>query len=218
MNDIAKNMAERIRNAAGGSRLFPATDENTLTARRRLSIAGDTVEARSAYVEAAAAEFERTYGVSLDAVTDLFVPKNDMLYAAAEQGIPIDEFTNTLGSQLTFKSVADREIDLAGFVIGENHVKLALAEFAAASEDWTFTDGYAVSETDGSAFVIAPAFDETLSTWQFSAFSAPCSKDAFLGMTRTEKAAIPSADRIYGDISDCARMHSAEAAPAAMRM
>ncbi|MCV9963734.1 hypothetical protein OIU34_17810 [Pararhizobium sp. BT-229] len=245
MSDIAKTMAERIRNAAGGSAVLPAPnkqaaqspDSQKTVAEHNTALFDDmftklfgiplsaipektaTPDARKQYADAAAIVFQQTYGVSLDSVTDLFVPKNDIVYANAEQGVPLEEFTRTLGSQMAFDSITGKEDDFARYVAGENQVKLALAEYAYSVDDWTFSDGYAVTDNDGSAVVVAPAYDEAINAWQFSAYSAPCDKDAFVAMSRAQKASTPSEDRVYGDIDDCVQsMFSVKAAPAAMRM
>ncbi|MDW9478797.1 hypothetical protein GOB57_08770 [Sinorhizobium meliloti] len=220
MSDIAKTMAERIRKAAGGSSVLPLAPTpamQALGAATRMYPEG--LAGRDEYAKAAAAVFEQTYGVSLDSVTELFVPKNDIVYANAEQGVSLEEFTRTLGSQMAFDPITGKEPDFARFVAGENEAKLALAEFAFSVGDWTFSDGYAVTDNDGGAVVVAPAYDEAINAWQFSAYSAPCGKDAFVAMSRAQKASAPSEDRVYGDIDDCIRaIFTVKAAPAVMRM
>ncbi|MBY3433200.1 hypothetical protein HFN89_03255 [Rhizobium laguerreae] len=237
MSDIAKTMVERIRNAAGiiaapgpekGKTSFAAILSPlapTGKAARHLaetvgSAEGKTaIEARQEYILAAAQQFERHYGVKLASVMALFVPKNDMLYAAAEENIPLDDFVRTIGTQMAFDQTAGKEAAVARFVAGENEVKLALAEFASSDDDWTFSDGYAVAENRNGAVVVAPAYDEAINAWQFSAYAAACDKDAFVAMSRAQKAATPSEDRVYGDIDDCVEsMFQVKSAPAAMRM
>ncbi|MCS4089801.1 hypothetical protein [Rhizobium sp. BK176] len=224
MNDIAKTMAERIRNAAGGATVMAPTGN---AARRLAEVTAPqapadglgSIDARQEYILNAAQQFERHYGVQLDTVMGLFVPKNDMLYAAAEENVPLDEFIKTVGTQMSFDPIVGKEPDYAKYVAGENRVKLALAEFAYSDEDWTLSDGYAVAENDDAAVVIAPFYDETIHSWQFSAYTAPCDKDTFVSMSRAQKASVPSEDREYGDIDDCVRsMFQVKAAPAAMRM
>lgn len=207
--DIAKTMAERIRNAAASGFPAPAAPSDKSGA----------INDRQAYVLTASEQFGRHYGVNLADVTALFVPRNDMIFTAAESGVPVEDFVKTLGSQFAFDSVVGKDRDFAGWVAGENAVKLALAEFASSDDEWTFTDGFAVSESDGGALVIGPAFDETISSWQFSAFTAACDKDTFVAMSRADKAATPSEERVYGDIDDCiGRVYATQAAPAAPRM
>lgn len=233
MSDIANTMAERIRNAVGGSlvmgpghgkTVFAALPPTAPTGKPalRLSQIEDntgTAAGREEYAKAAATVFEQTYGVSLNSVTDLFVPKNDIVYANAEEGVSLEEFTRTLGSQMAFDPIVGKEAELAKYFAGENEVKLALAEYTSAVADWTFTDGYAVTDNDGGVVVVSPAYDETNNAWQFSAYSAPCDKDAFVAMSRAQKASTPSEDRVYGDIDDCIKaMFTVKAAPAAMRM
>lgn len=234
MSDIAKTMAERIRNAAGGSVAMGPGHGKTVfaavvapiaptgKAARHFSQIVDntgTPAGREEYAKAAAAVFEQTYGVSLSSVTDLFVPKNDIVYANAEEGVSLEEFTRTIGSQMAFDPILGKEAEFAKYLAGENEVKLALAEYASCVGDWTFTDGYAVTDTDSGIVVVSPAYDETTNAWQFSAYSAPCDKDAFVAMSRAQKASTPSEDRVYGDIDDCVKaMFTVKAAPAAMRM
>ncbi len=234
MSDIAKTMVERILNAAGGSLVMGPGHGKTVhsavvapiaptgkAARHFAQIVENTGTAagREAYAKAAALVFEQTYGVSLKSVTDLFVPKNDIVYASAEEGVPLEEFTRTLGSQMAFDPIVGKEAEFAKYLAGENEVKLALAEFASSVADWTFRDGYAVTDNDGGVIVVSPAYDETINAWQFSAYSAPCDKDAFVAMSRAQKASTPSEDRVYGDIDDCVKaMFTVKAAPAAMRM
>jgi hypothetical protein len=222
MSDIAKNMAERIRKAAAAGPASFATGHIAVEVNggpSRWEAASQTAEGRAAYSEAAKTAFESTYGVSLDSVTDLFVPKNDIVYASAEQGVSLDDFTKTLGSQMAFDVITGKEPEFAKYLAGENEVKLALAEFAYSTAEWTFTDGYAATDNDGGVVVVAPAYDETINAWQFSAYSAPCDKDGFVAMSRAQKAATPSEDRVYGDIDDCIKaMFTVKAAPAAMRM
>lgn len=223
MNDIAKNMAERIRNAAGGSTVLPQTGNVArvaeVTAPKAPADGVGALDVRQEYILAAKQQFQRHYGVKLDSVMALFVPKNDMLYAAAEENVPLDEFVKTVGTQMAFESIAGKPAEITGYLAGENEVKLALAEFAYSDDDWTFRDGYAVTENDGGAVVVAPAYDETVNAWQFSAYNAPCDKDAFVAMSRAQKASVPSEDRVYGDIDDCVNtMFQVKAAPAAMRM
>lgn len=225
MSDIAKTMVERIRNAAGGSTVLLAP---TGKAARRLAEAtaptapsdgNGAIDERQKYILELAEQFKLRYGVNLSEVTALFVPRNDMVYAAAEEKIPMDEFITTVGSQMAFDPITGKEDDFAKYVSGENQVKLALAEYAYSVDDWTFSDGYAVTDNDGSAVVVAPAYDEAINAWQFSAYSAPCDKDAFVAMSRPQKASTPSEDCVYGDIDDCVQsMFSVKAAPAAMRM
>jgi hypothetical protein len=223
MNDIAKNMAERIRNAAGGSTVLPLTGNVArvaeVTAPKAPADGVGAIDARQEYIVAAAQQFELHYGVKLDSVMALFVPKNDMLYAAAEENVPLDEFVRTVATQMAFDATVGKGAEFARYIAGENEVKLALAEFAYSDDDWTFRDGYAVTENDGGAVVVAPAYDEAINAWQFSAYNAPCDKDAFVAMSRAQKASVPSEDRVYGDIDDCVQsMFLVKAAPAAMRM
>jgi hypothetical protein len=223
MNDIAKTMADRIRNAAGGSTVMAPTGNVARVAEviapKAPSDDKGAIDARQEYILAAAQQFDRHYGVKLGSVMALFVPKNDMLYAAAEENVPLDEFVRTVGTQMAFDATVAKEAEFAKYVAGENEAKLALAEFAYSDEDWTFSDGYAVTENDGGAVVVAPAYDETIHAWQFSAYNAPCDKDAFVAMSRAQKSSAPSEDRVYGDIGDCIQsMFQVKAAPAAMRM
>jgi hypothetical protein len=224
MNDIAKTMAERIRNAAGGANILAPTGKAAsrladVTAPTAPTDGVGSIDARQEYILAAAQQFEAHYGVKLASVMALFVPKNDMLYAAAEENVPLDNFVRTVGTQMAFDATAGKAADFARYVAGENEIKLALAEFAYSDEDWTFRDGYAVTENDGGAVVIAPNYDEANNSWQFSAYNAPCDKDTFVAMSRAQKASVPSEDRVYGDIDDCIQsMFQVKAAPAAMRM
>jgi hypothetical protein len=234
MSDIAKTMADRIRNAANGSLAMGPTHGKTVfaavvapvaptgKAARQLSQIVDstgTPAGREQYAKSAAMVFEQTYGVTLDSVTDLFTPKNDIVYANAEQGVLLDEFTRTLGSQMSFNPVGGKDQDYAKYVAGENRLKLALAEYAYSVDGWTFTDGYAVTDNDGSAVVVAPAYDETINAWQFSAYSVACDMDSFVAMSAAQKASTPSEGRVFGDIDDCVQsMFSVKATPSTMRM
>lgn len=244
MSDIAKTMADRIRNAAGGAGLLttgpgpskisaPAGSRDYLSAptgkaaRQLASGMAPTAPAdrsgsindRQAYVLEAATQFQNQFGVSLSSVAALFVPRNDFVYAAAEENVALDDFVRTTGSQFAFESIVGKDSEYASWVAGENAVKLALAEYAYAVGDFTFTDGYAVTDHDGEALVIAPSFDETISSWQFAAYRVACDKDAFVAMSRAEKASTPSEARVYGDIDDCvAQSFRVEAAPSAPRM
>lgn len=213
MSDIAKTLVERIRNAAASGIIAPGGHP---AAPADLS---GSVDDRQIYVLKASEQFNRQYGVHLKDVMALFVPQNDMLYAAAESDIAIETFVKTLGTQFAFDSIEGKDAEYGAWVSGENGIKLALAEFASSEEDWTFTDGFAVSDHDGGAVVISPAYDETISAWQFSAFTAACDKDTFVAMNRADKASTPSEDRVFGDIDDCiGRVYSQVAAPAAPRM
>lgn len=238
MNDIAKSMAERIRNAAGESGVLIAEGPTrgktafaadmsgiapTGKAARQLAATptdlGGSVSGRQLYILEAAKAFEATYGVALASVTATFVTKNDILYAAAEENVPVADFVKTLGSQFAFGTTAGKNPAYVSDVANENNVKLALAEFAASDEDWTFSDGYAVSDVDDTTRVLGPHYDELTSSWQFSAFSAPCSKDALVKMSASQKADVPSEDRVYGDIDECVgQTYAVAAAPATMRM
>ncbi len=211
MSDIAKTMANRIVQMSGGSKVLPIRPDNVEP--------GDTVSARELFVLEAASQFEAQYGVQLQEVATLFVPRNDFIYTAAEAGVPVQEFVRTLGRQLSFDPVSNKDADLATWTTGENRAKFALFELAASDVEWTFSDGFAVGEQDGYALVVSPSFDETISAWQFSAFVAPCAKDEFLGLSKAEKFEVPAESRTYGDIDDCVGMvHDARVEPVAMRM
>jgi hypothetical protein len=239
MSDIAKTMADRIRERAGGTSGFLAptgkvarshdqvvaeqrsvpTTHSLLRKPMSTTDGNGALVKREAYIVEVAEQFKQQYGVALNSVTALFVPRNDMVYAAAEQNMPKGDFIKTIGSQMAFETIVGKEPEFARYVTGENEVKLALAEYSYAVGDWTFTDGYAVTDLEGNTIVVAPAFNETTSAWQFSAFNAPCGKDAFVAMSRAEKAAMPTEERVYGDIDDCVKaMYVQELAPAARGM
>jgi len=210
MNDIAKNMADRIRGT-----LMP----DGKAAASLAAVSGSSVHGRAKFVADASRAFENAFGVGLDEVTDLFEPKNDIVYASAEEGVSPADFVTTLGTRFAFDSVDGKDGDYARYLRSGNEAKLALAQFAASSDDWTFSDGYAVAERDGGSFVMAPHYDEAVSSWQFASYGVPCSRDEFSAMDRAGKAAVPSEGIVYGDIDDCARIGmELQAAPAALRM
>jgi hypothetical protein len=238
MSDIAKTMVERIRTAAGesgtlltegptrGKTAFAADMSGaapTGKAARSVPAAPEdrsgSINGRQLYIVEASKSFADTYGVQLATVTATFVTKNDILYAAAEQDVPVSDFVKTVGSQFSFVSITGKHPASVADIAMENNFKLALAEFAAADDDWTFSDGFVVSDDPDGAKIIGPHFDEPTSTWQFSSFTAPCSKDEFVKMSPSEKASTPAEDRVFGDIDECLQQsYVIGSAPAAMRM
>lgn len=211
MSNIAKTMAERIRNAAGGSSVLPAptAPADGLGA----------VNERERYVLEVAGLFKAEYGVDLAEVTCLFVPRNDMVYAAAENSVPMDDFVTTLGTQMAFTPVTGKPAAAAQYIASENRMKIALAEFAHSEDGWIFSDGHAVTATDRGALVVAPFCDETVSSWQFTASVTPMEMDDFVALSASDKSAAPVERRVYGDIDDCISwVFKIEATPAGMRM
>lgn len=207
MNALAGTMAERIRGAVAPNGV-PAPRQDV---SERLDGA--------AYLAAAGDQLSAKYGVKIDDVLDLFVPKNDIVYSAADRGVPVGEFVSTLGSQHCLSEVAGLPADMAGFVRGENEAKIALAEFCIQDPSWTFRDGFAITERDGHALVMAPSVVEVTGGWEFSSYTLPMSRDAFLALDADEKRNVPGGERVYGDIGDIAYgTPELDAAPASMRM
>jgi hypothetical protein len=186
MNDIAKAMLDRIKDAADrGLMDSPAT--------------------RQSYLENAASAFKAAYGVDLDDVTNLMIPKNDIVWQAAEDGVSIDEFVASQGSRYSLVRLGKVDGEYDRYVSGENIARVALAEFASEDADWTFTDGHAVRADGGASVVISPSYNEARSGWQFTACSAACGVDQFIALPASAKASmtVPTEARVYGDIGEC---------------
>jgi hypothetical protein len=210
MNHTAMTMAERIRAA--------------MAAQAQTATITDGVAASQAFREAVGAELSTRYDVSLEDVARLFVPNNDFIWGAAEQGVGVAPFAKAIGSQFCLaeidRSPADRAAaDHAAYVAGENNMKLALAEYAMSNADWTYSDGYAVTDHQGDTLVVGASYAESVQGWKFSAFVAPMDRDAFVALSPAKKAALPTESLVFGDINECVdRIASYEIAPAAMRM
>ena len=191
MNDIAKNIASRIRDAVPNGLRLDST------------IADDVVAASSFEIEADEI-MQHKYGVKLVDITNMMVTKNDAFLYAYEQNMKASEFVSTIASQYLLTQVDDKDKKLAAHFSGENNAKIALAEFAVNTEEFIYTDGYAVSEINDAAVIIAPSLTESGDGWEFQLFSAPFNMDTFIEMSAVEKSITPLKSGVTGDVGDCA--------------